>query len=81
MKKKYKVKLIAWAQAKKDVGFESIEAEFQPGETPEELFNRLGIPTRVMDYCKVAIDMEFSDWNTPLNNTKEIAIIPPVSGG
>lgn len=76
-----KIQIVAWAQAKKDVGFESMDADFLPQETPLTLFERLEIPTKVVDYCRVAIDMEFSDWNTPLNEASELAIIPPVSGG
>lgn len=30
---------------------------------------------------KVACDMEFSDWDTPLRDVREVAFLPPVSGG
>jgi molybdopterin converting factor small subunit len=31
--------------------------------------------------CRVAVDGEYHDWDAPLGAAREIALIPPVSGG
>lgn len=30
---------------------------------------------------RVAVNQEYADWDKPIGNANEIAVIPPVSGG
>ena len=30
---------------------------------------------------RIAVDQEYADWDSPIGEAKEIALIPPVSGG
>jgi molybdopterin synthase sulfur carrier subunit len=30
---------------------------------------------------RVALDQNYADWNTPVGSAKELAVLPPVSGG
>jgi molybdopterin converting factor subunit 1 len=52
-------------------------------ETPTQLFEELAqrhsFP--VLRSVKVAINDEFSDWDTPLVNGDSVVFIPPVAGG
>jgi len=34
-----------------------------------------------LDSLRVALDCEFTTWETPVGNARELAFIPPVSGG
>lgn len=31
--------------------------------------------------CRIAIDLEYRAWDEPVGHAREMAIIPPVSGG
>ena len=74
------VTVLAFAQSRDVFGFSSKEVPCTPEETPRELLLRLK-PDAVLDHLRVALDCEFASWDTPLGSAKEMAIIPPVSGG
>lgn len=62
-----------------------LQVEVAPSSTPRDLFTLLaGRFTRLAQlgsHCRVAINWEFAEWDTPLQEGDEVAFIPPVSGG
>ena len=73
--------LLAFAKARDDLGFSSKVVSFTAGETPLAVLQRVA-PGFDFSFVRVAIDLEFVDWDTPIpQNAREIALIPPVSGG
>ena len=72
--------ILAFAQARDLFGFGSREIEFDPAETPRSLLLRLR-PDADLSQWRVALDCEFTTWDAPLGSARELAIIPPVSGG
>ena len=60
---------------------ETLESQAQ---NPLELYNEieeLYSFSQAKDHFRVAINDEFSDWDTALNNGDRIVFIPPVAGG
>ncbi|PTX92060.1 hypothetical protein DB346_24235 [Verrucomicrobia bacterium LW23] len=51
--------------------------------TAQQVLERLrpGLRAALPPGTRVAIDMEYSDWDAPVRNGQVLAIIPPVSGG
>ena len=74
------ITILAFAQARDLFGFGSREIECDPAETPRGLLLRLR-PDADLSQWRVALDCEFTTWDSPLGNACEMAIIPPVSGG
>ena len=74
------ITVLAFAQSQDTFGFSSREVPCSPEDTPRTLLLRLK-PEVDLDLLRVALDCEFATWDTPLGSAKELAIIPPVSGG
>ena len=74
------VKLLAFAQARDQLGWPERVVECQPEETPRAILARVA-PTVHLDTWRVAVDEEYHSWDAPLGAAREIALIPPVSGG
>ncbi len=75
------LKLLAFAQAHDLLGFQERLVEVEPEETPRRLLGRLA-PLFDAAGVRVAIDCEYCSWDTPIGaQARELAIIPPVSGG
>lgn len=74
------LQLLAFAQAHDLLGFRERVVECSPGETPRQLLARLA-PTAACGTMRVALDCEYADWDTPIGGARELAFIPPVSGG
>ena len=74
------VKLLAFAQAGDQLGFRERVIDCAPGDTPRAILARLA-PTLDPASLRVAVDCEYRDWDTPIGDATEIALIPPVSGG
>ncbi|WP_035612544.1 MoaD/ThiS family protein [Haloferula sp. BvORR071] len=72
--------VLAFAQARDHLGSSSREIEFDPAETTGAVVQRL-LPDANLSDWRVALDCEFTTWDAPLGNARELAIIPPVSGG
>ncbi len=74
--------LLAFSQARTILGFSEMETDADPLETPAQLLARLTPnPSPLIAMARVALDLEYADWNQPIGNAREMAIIPPVSGG
>ncbi len=74
------VKLLAFAQARDQLGWPERWVECQPEETPRAILARVA-PAARLDTWRVAVDEEYCSWDAPLGAAREIALIPPVSGG
>jgi len=74
------ITVLAFAQSQDTFGFSSRELPCSPEDTPRTLLLRVK-PDADLSLLRVALDCEFSTWDTPLGDSKELAIIPPVSGG
>lgn len=74
------VTLLAFAQARDRLGFRERAVECAPAETPRMLLARVA-PGFDVAAVRVAVDGEYHDWDAALGEVKEIALIPPVSGG
>ena len=74
------VKLLAFAQAADRLGFRERVVECTPEDSPRAILARLSSELCTAD-LRVAVDEEYVDWNRPIGQAREIALIPPVSGG
>jgi molybdopterin synthase sulfur carrier subunit len=74
------VKLLAFAQARDQLGFAEKLVECSEDQTPRTVLAQFapGIDPKGM---RVAVDEEYHDWDAPIGQATEIALIPPVSGG
>lgn len=75
-----RITILAFAQARDVLGFSSREMACLPEETPRVLYLRICGET-VPGHYRVALDYEYTTWDAPIGSAKELAIIPPVSGG
>lgn len=76
-----RAKLLAWAQAKTLLGFEEIEVDYDPNETPRDILRRHTPENKELGFCRIAVNQTIHDWDAAVGSANEIAIIPPVSGG
>ena len=74
------LKLLAFAQAADQLGFRERLVEFSPEDSPRTLLSRLA-PGFDAQSARVAVDHAYHDWDRPIGDAAEIALIPPVSGG
>ncbi len=75
-----KVKLLAFAQARLELGWSEQVVECEAADTPASIVSRLSCKVPLQAW-RVAVDGEYCSWNQPIGAAAEIAIIPPVSGG
>jgi molybdopterin converting factor small subunit len=74
------VNLLAFAQARDQLGWAERTVECAPEDTPRAVLARVA-PGLSVDVMRVAIDQEYQAWDAPIGAASEIALIPPVSGG
>jgi molybdopterin synthase sulfur carrier subunit len=74
------LKVIAFAQARDQLGFDEVTIDCESGETPRVVLHRLQ-PAFIPGSMRVAVDHQYADWDAPVGNARELALIPPVSGG
>lgn len=74
------IQLLPFAQARDLFGFSSRAVACSPDETPRGIVLRL-VPEARLAHLRVALDCEYVTWDTPVGAARELAIIPPVSGG
>ena len=64
---------------------EPIQIEVPPGTTPRGVAAQLGSTNAKLagldQHCRVAVNEEYSSFDTVLNFGDEVAFIPPMSGG
>jgi molybdopterin synthase sulfur carrier subunit len=74
------LRLLAFAQARDQLGWSERVVDCTPEDTPRTVLARIA-PAVQPDLWRVAVDEEYQSWDTPLGSAREIAFIPPVSGG
>ena len=74
------VTVLAFAQACELLGFRERVVECSASDTPREVILRLA-PGAALENVRVAVDQEYASWDAPISEAREIALIPPVSGG
>ncbi len=74
------VKLLAFAQARDQLGWSERVVECEPTETPHAILARIA-PAAPVEMWRVAVDEEYHSWDDAIGSAREIALIPPVSGG
>ncbi len=74
------VNLLAFAQARDQLGWAERAVDCTPEETPRAVLARIAPGLRV-ELMRVAVDQEYHGWDAPIGTASEIALIPPVSGG
>ena len=74
------VKVLAFAQAHDRLGFREIVVDCTATDTPRSIARRIA-PGATLEGMRVAIDQEYTSWDAPIGEGREIAVIPPVSGG
>ena len=75
------VKILTFAQTRTQLGFGEKDFACEANETPREIFRRLAPQFDPGKTIRVAVNQEYADWDQPIGNANEIALIPPVSGG
>lgn len=76
-----KIKIFTFAQTRTQLGFGEKEFECDASETPRDIFRRLAPQFDPGKSIRVAVNQEYADWDKPVGNATELALIPPVSGG
>lgn len=74
------MKILVFAAAREQAGFSEREWDAVPGETPRDILQRLA-PQLILEGLRPALDYEYCDWDSPVGSARELAVIPPVSGG
>ena len=76
-------RVIAFAQAREWLGFSEREVEVLPQETGRGLVSAL-LRERSRELpptWKLALDEQWVGWDAPIGTAREIAVMPPFSGG
>jgi molybdopterin converting factor subunit 1 len=74
-----------FARARDLVGADAISVELPAGATAADLRRRLAVQwprlAPLLERSALAVDDEFAGETQPLDGAREIALLPPVSGG
>lgn len=76
-----KITILTFAQTRTQLGFSEKEFECNASETPREILRRIAPQFDPGRTIRVAVNQEYADWDKPVGNASELALIPPVSGG
>jgi molybdopterin synthase sulfur carrier subunit len=76
-----KIKLLAFAQVRIELGFAESTVECSATETPRAILAKVAPEYRPDSSVRVAVNREYADWDKPVGEAFELAIIPLVSGG
>ena len=77
------LRILCFAQAREKLGFAERTVSCKPTATPREIVGSLvSEPVCEAISCwRVALDQEYADWDVPIGDATEMALLPPVSGG
>lgn len=68
-----------------EAGVEQCRLDLEPGasalEARSRLIERYIELGRWLDYCRLAVNLEYQPWEVVLHEGDELSLIPPVSGG
>jgi len=74
------ITILAFAQAREVFGFSERAVTCSATDTPRSIVEKLSGPAD-LTFLRVALDQEYCEWDTPVGQAGELALIPPVSGG
>jgi molybdopterin synthase sulfur carrier subunit len=74
------LRILTFASATEQIGLRETEMECAPVDTPRQILARL-CPSFDSDSARVALDCEYVAWDAPIGDARELAVLPPVSGG
>jgi molybdopterin converting factor small subunit len=74
------LKLLAFAHAQDRLGFRECVVECTAADSPRAIL-ALVAPGFDVAGLRAAVDCEYQDWDAPIGEAIELALIPPVSGG
>jgi len=81
MKKNITVRYFAGFREHAGLGEESLSVDAETAsDVYEQLQHRHG-SAEPQGHCKVAINDEMADWNSPINEGDIVLLFPPVAGG
>jgi molybdopterin converting factor small subunit len=72
--------ILAFARARDELGFAERTVECRAEETPREIVARIA-PGLELVALRAAVDRGYHGWDVPIGAARELALIPPVSGG
>jgi molybdopterin synthase sulfur carrier subunit len=76
-----KITVLTFAQTRTQLGFAEKSFDCEPTETPREILHRVAPQFDPGKTIRVAVNQEYADWDKPVGQATELALIPPVSGG
>lgn len=76
-----KIKILTFAQTRTQLGFSELAVDFSATETPRQILRRIAPQFDPGRTIRVAVNQEYADWDNPVGEAFELALIPPVSGG
>lgn len=74
------IRLLAFAQAADRLGFRECLVECTPDDSARSILARIA-PDFEITALRAAVDHEYRPWDAAIGEAREIALIPPVSGG
>jgi molybdopterin synthase sulfur carrier subunit len=75
------IKLLAFAQARIELGFAERSIACAQSETPRAILQRVAPQYHPGSAVRIAVNRAYADWDMPIGEAFELAIIPLVSGG
>jgi molybdopterin synthase sulfur carrier subunit len=74
--------ILAFASARDVLGFSETIFPVISGDTPRTILERIA-PGKIsqLSQARPALDLAYVNWDTPVGESSELAILPPVSGG
>ncbi|HEX7651948.1 MAG TPA: MoaD/ThiS family protein [Verrucomicrobiae bacterium] len=75
------ITVLTFAQTRQQLGFSEQAVACAPTDTPRQILQRLAPQFDPGKSVRVALDQEYADWDQPVGQARELALIPPVSGG
>lgn len=80
--KAVKVKMLLFGPLAESMGQREIEVALEMGTTAQQLIERFDLTVHLNSGLRVAIDGQIgAPLDTPLADSSEVALLPPVSGG
>lgn len=74
------LKILAFAHAQDRLGFRERLVDASSDDSPRAILAKVA-PSFDIAGLRVAVDCEYHDWDAPIGQGSELALIPPVSGG
>jgi molybdopterin converting factor small subunit len=76
-----KIKILTFAQTRTQLGFDERVVDCTGTDTPRQILGRIAPQFDPGKTIRIAVNQEYADWDQPVGEATELALIPPVSGG